>query len=306
MAADKYTFTDVCVHRRDHVYVAAIADELADEDEDHALIFRWLREEWAHRPLPFAVGSICQLQTPQPLVISMGIDGQLDLFTNPGAPGQAAEHVDESEDGPSDLLHLKCIRPIGAHVYAAGMARCVYRRDRPGAWTAIDAGVFVPRKARAIAASAFLPSTDFPRKRSMPSDTAVKSGAMTAGDGGNSRVRRMSRFRQFAASTIKSPSPRDWRRRSPRQDGHWEALDHEATDDDFWGMTVFQGRVYLAAYSGLFVIDGDDVVPLDMHLSEKPSTAYLDANDGVMWSVGEKDLAYTEDAVVWTEVESPE
>ncbi len=63
-------------------------------------------------------------------------------------------------------------------------------------------------------------------------------------------------------------------------------------------MTVFKNRLYLAAYSGIFVLDDDDLIPVDMNLSHVLSTAYLDSNDGVMWSVGQKDTAYTSDRII--------
>jgi hypothetical protein len=303
--SDAHTFTGVCVHRRDHVYVPAVADELVEENEDHALVFRWFGGQWAHRPLSFAVGSVCQVDNPLPLVINMGIDGQIDLFTNPGGPGQAAESIDTTVEGPSDLLHLKCIRPIGARVYVAGLARRVYRREGVGLWTAIDAGVFVPRAQRTR-------GVGFNAIDGFSEDTiyAVGYGGEVWRYDGQVWHQQDSPT-NVALTCVRCIDPKTVYAAGlagvvlRTVDGSWESLEHDATEDDFWGMTVFQGRVYLAAYAGLFVIDGNDVVPVDMNLPLTLSTAYLDANDGVMWSVGQKDLAYTEDGATWTGVAGP-
>jgi len=89
------------------------------------------------------------------------------------------------------------------------------------------------------------------------------------------------------------------------KDGHWKTIDHQSTDSDFWGMTVFQDNVYLSSYEGLYRINGDELFSVDMGLSPSPTTAYLHANDGVMWSVGQKDIACTEDALTWSTIENP-
>jgi hypothetical protein len=185
------------------------------------------------------------------------------------------------------------------------MARRVYRREGVGLWTAIDAGVFVPRaqRDRGVGFNAI--------------DGLTEDAIYAVGYGGEI-------WRYDGQAWRQQDSPTNVTLTCVRCvdiktayaaglagvvlhaiDGNWESIEHEATDDDFWGMTVFQGRVYLAAYAGLFVIDGDDVVSIDMNLPRKLSTAYLDANDGVMWSVGQKDLAYTEDGTIWTEVAGP-
>jgi len=298
----EHTHTGVCVYKKDRVFITSISDELDNQGMDHALVFRWNQREWVHWPITTAVGSLCVIDQPEIMVMVMGIDGEIHIIK---APPNAIEEVDTADDGPSDLLHLKCIRPISAHVYVAGMGRRVYRREGAGLWAAIDAGVFVPRAQRnrgvgfnaidglsedaiyAVGYDGEIWQYDGQAWHQQDSPTNV---ALTCVRWVDQRTVYAAGLAGVVLRTV---------------DGNWEALEHDATEDDFWGMTVFQGRVYLAAYDGLFVIDGDSVVPVDMNLPQKLSTAYLDANDGVMWSVGQKDLAYTEDGAIWTEVAGP-
>ncbi len=303
----EHTFTGVVVHKRDHVYVSAISDEFKTED-DHALVFRWFGRQWAHRSLAFAVGSLCQMDTPERLVLCMGINGEINLFTNPGAAGAATEQVDVSEEGPSELVHLKCIRLIGQHVYVAGMGRHVYKRVGANNWQAIDQGVFAPRgqRDRAIGFNAIDGTTEsgiyavgyqgeiwFYDGKTWAQQDSPTNVALTCArclPDGNVYVGGM------AGILLRGRA------------GQWESIVHDTTDEDFWGMAVFDGRVYLANYHGVFVLQGDVLTPVELGLrrdSVKLSTAYLDANDGVLWSVGQKDLAYTEDGVRWVEVPRP-
>jgi hypothetical protein len=75
--------------------------------------------------------------------------------------------------------------------------------------------------------------------------------------------------------------------------------------EDFWGIEVFQGRVYVAGLSGLFTIDGDAIVPVATDLVPDIGGYRLDARDGVLWSFGAKDLAFF-DGVTWHRVLHPD
>jgi hypothetical protein len=70
-------------------------------------------------------------------------------------------------------------------------------------------------------------------------------------------------------------------------------------------MAWFDGRLYVACYQGVFVLENDVLTMVDMKRRRKLSTAYLDANDGVLWSVGQKDIAYSENGKSWIEVPRP-
>src|SRR5687767_4846993 len=141
----EHTHTGVYIYKKDRVFITSISDELDDQGVDHALVFRWNQTDWVHWPITTAVGSVCVIDQPQIMVMAMGINGEIHIIK---APPNEIEQVDATNEGPSDLLHLKCIRPIGTRVYVAGMARRVYRREVAGLWNAIDAGVFVPRAQR--------------------------------------------------------------------------------------------------------------------------------------------------------------
>ena len=63
--------------------------------------------------------------------------------------------------------------------------------------------------------------------------------------------------------------------------------------------------MYVSNYDGVFKIDDDNLSLVNMNLSKPISTAYLDANFNVLWSVGQKDLVYTTDGMNWVEVAKP-
>ena len=139
------TFTGILAYKKNHVYISSVSDELAEQNVDHTAIFRWLDGKWAHKSVDVAVRGMCVQEGVKLSLLNMGINGKIVEFT---FPGENVEHVDLSENGPSDLLHLRCMAKIGNHIFVAGMARRVYRRDGVNRWTVIDNGVFVPKEAR--------------------------------------------------------------------------------------------------------------------------------------------------------------
>lgn len=304
--AGKHTFTGVCIYDENHIYVPAVSDELSEGGVEHAIIFRRLDGQWAHRPLSFAVGSVCALRNSRSVVLCMGVGGEVNLFTSPGRPGEGTEHVDATADGPSELVPLRSMRQIGRKVYVAGMARRVYRRDGSNRWTAIDGGVFAPRgkRERAVGFNAI------DGRRGDSIYAVGYRGEIWSYDGrawtqhdsptniALTCVRCMDDETAYAAGlagvVLRGTN------------GRWEAVEHDATEDDFWGMAVFRDKLYLACYEGLFVLEGNGIVPVDMGISPQPTTAYLDANDRVVWSVGQRSLAYSEDGISWAEVEKPD
>lgn len=299
-----HTFTGVFVAEPNRVYVPAISDRLTEEGMDHTLVFRWRDDTWVHIPFDVAINAVCVTEPTKPslTLFSMSAGGEVTIDT---FSGTTVEVVDDSDEGPSDLLQLRCMRPIGSRVYVAGLGRRAYRRLRPDEWEAFDDGVFVPRARRtvpvgfeaidglresAIYAVGYLGEIWFYDGRrwiQQDSPTNVVLNCVRCRSADQVYVGGM-------AGTIIRGS-----------NGSWEVIEQDETEEDFWGMTLFRDRVYLSNYDGVWVLDGDDLQRVDMGLGSKFSTAYLDADDEVMWSVGQKHLAVTRDGQTWEEVPKP-
>lgn len=139
------TYTGVLIHRRDHVYLSSVSDELEEQGVDHAAILRWLDGRWAHKSVSVAVRGLAIGDSSRPTLVNMGVDGTIVEFL---FPGDRTEVVDPSDTVPSRLLQLRCMRTIRGRAWVAGVGRRVYRREAPGRWIAVDDGVFVPRAQR--------------------------------------------------------------------------------------------------------------------------------------------------------------
>ncbi|KQM54816.1 hypothetical protein ASE80_20500 [Pseudomonas sp. Leaf15] len=79
----------------------------------------------------------------------------------------------------------------------------------------------------------------------------------------------------------------------------WEIIEHESTREDLWGMEVFDGQVYVSSTHFVYRLEDSKLTPVDFG-DDIPQTCYhLSAADGIMWSIGPKDLMQF-DGSSWT------
>jgi hypothetical protein len=70
----------------------------------------------------------------------------------------------------------------------------------------------------------------------------------------------------------------------------WEVIDHESTREDLWGMEYFDGHLYVSSTHFVYRLEDDKLIPVDFG-DDAPGTCYhLSAADGIMWSIGPKDV----------------
>lgn len=78
----------------------------------------------------------------------------------------------------------------------------------------------------------------------------------------------------------------------------WSLVQQNQTDEDFWSVTVFRGRVFVASLQGVRELHGDRLELVDDGLSDA-SYYHLSSNDELMLSVGSGTIAVT-DGDEWT------
>ena len=74
------------------------------------------------------------------------------------------------------------------------------------------------------------------------------------------------------------------------RDDQWEVIEHESTTEDLWGMEVFDGQLYVSSTHFVYRLEDGKLKPVDFG-DDVPQTCYhLSAADGIMWSIGPKDV----------------
>lgn len=80
----------------------------------------------------------------------------------------------------------------------------------------------------------------------------------------------------------------------------WAIVEHHQTDEDFWSVATFQGRVYLSSMQAIYELVDDRLVPVDDG-STTGSYYHLSANDQIMVSTGARSVLVT-DGTEWHEI----
>jgi hypothetical protein len=299
------TYIGVFVLSRNHIVVPAIVDKYADDRRDHALVQHWLVDDWVQHLVDGSICSVCALGSNPAEVFNIGVGGHVVVARIPG--GESHEDIDTSPRGPNYSEMLRCAKVISGVVHVAGMARQVYRRDARGAWSAIDAGVYLPRGARKKA-TGFLDLDGFGLSDiyaagykgeiwsydgavwlQRPSPTNVALNKVLVSSAGNV-------FIAGLAGTL-------LRGRADK----WTLIAEGQTSEDFWGLAEFKGSVYVATNYAVYKVVGDDLVVLNLGQQgdDDVSTSYLHAGDGILMSVGDKDILRTDDGVHWVAMPKP-
>ena len=85
----------------------------------------------------------------------------------------------------------------------------------------------------------------------------------------------------------------------------WQVIQAPAFTENAWCVEEFGGRIYLVASEGLAYIDGTSIKRVDVGLGRDITTDRLHACDGLLWSIGSKDILVF-DGKVWKEVLHPD
>ncbi len=211
--------------------------------------------------------------------------------------------IEETIEGPQSQGFIRDIRVIGQHVYATGMGCQVYRRSGPGDWGRFDHGLV-------DSPADYLEVTGF-----NAIDGLSEEDIYAVGFGGAIWHCVRGEWRQVASPTnlilervraLKPDLVYAVGQAGSLLRGHddvWESIDQTETDEDFWGLEWFKGRLYLSTNEGLFRLnDRDDLERVDLGLPGPRTYSQLHANNGALWSFGPKHLSWTEDGEAWNGV----
>jgi hypothetical protein len=280
------------VRSRDLQMFAVFNDELSREKHPHTRLFQRYQGNLGQVDLNWTASSLSVCGVPKHQFIAISEEG----FVLVHGSGESIEEpeVDTAlaqDEGPENRGPLREVRGIaGGKAYAVGTARQAYRRDAPGRWVRIDQSA--QGGTEKIWEKSFNSIDGF-------SETDIYAvgwdGEIWSYDGA-------------AWSQIASPTNVALYRVRCAADGNvyacgqagvllrgrdrsWEVVDHRATEEDFWWLEYFNGKLYVCSMNSLYELDGDDLRTTDFGECAPPATCYcLSAADGLLWSVGAKNI----------------
>jgi hypothetical protein len=281
------------------VFILSQVDELNEDFVDHTKVLRWKSGEWGHFMIDWATTRIVHQRREGVLeLLSLGVQGTVHVALGKARVG---EPVDASNEGPQRRGVLRDLRIIDGVPYVSGMKRQVYRREVPGQWQRVDAGVLVPIASQDIKA---FDSIDGFSKRELYA--VGLEGEIWTYDGN-------------VWTQIDSPTSVALERVLCAPDGNvyaagqlgtllkgrgtkWQVVDLGDFRETIWDICWFKERLYIGASRNLLVLDASGATKVDMPLQAPRTFGNFATNGEVLWSIGQKTLVYTHDGNTWTEV----
>jgi hypothetical protein len=282
----KARFTGIFGFGQDMVYVRALIRKLDEEGNNHTAMLRWKSGTWGQYMIPTATVAHCVTNESDRTILALAPDGMVHKAT---PLGFGWEQVDTTENRPNSLRMMADIKPIGNAVYAAGMARMVYRRSTGGTWMRADDGMRGSRSELAIGgflsidghtedliyAVGFKGEMWYREERvwkQIESPTNVKLERVRAISG-------QTAVACGASGTILVGSK-----------DNWKVVGQQVATRTLWGLEYYKGRVYLADSHAVYVLVEQELQAIDCGLGKDISFGRLHANEFYLWSVGENDI----------------
>jgi hypothetical protein len=303
---DTFTFIGGAVRSRTLTYLAMVGDESAENRIPGTSFVLWNGGKWQDCGDPeWNLAGIAVAKQPLEQMIAVGEWGEVLCV---GSGDEHDEHVmlgQRASDpkGPKDRGQLRGVRRIGSRIYVVGMDRQAYRREGTKRWqpfgppgwreqglpppTAADVkgfeaiDGFSETDLYAVGWDGEIWNHDGRNWRQLPSPTnMVLTDVCCAGDG---MVYTCGREGLLLKGRNQS----------------WQILDLGEMNQDIWSLAWFNDQLYLSTMYRLFKLEGDKLAAVDTG-NEDPKTCYrLSVGDGVLWSIGAKDVL-TFDGKTWT------
>ncbi len=296
---DKFSFNTGAVFSASRSYFVLTDDALAQDQMEHAFFLHWDSGNWGSADVLWSSPSVTVVDQPKRQIVAIGEWGEVKVF---GSGELFEEEVVDGESRPKERGTLRCVRTIGGVAYAVGMDRQVYRRDGEKKWTCIDATMRPKQEDGKVAGFEGIDGFDGQdiytvgwrgviwhfdgstwKQEDSPTNI-ILTNVCCAGDGNVYACGRRGLL---------------LRGRS----GHgWEAIDHTETNQDFWGLAWYKGQLYVASNKRIYTLSDEALDPVDMGEDFAESCRHLRTGDGILVSIGAKDIM-SFDGTTWTRID---
>jgi hypothetical protein len=294
------TFLNAYSGRRGLLGLMGFPDMLPS-DNIFCRFFMYLDGQWGHADLDFNGKSVSYLIEPDTQTRAWWVLGKNGEIAKVNSKGTELEQIPGAGlNVEQPYGYVETIKNIADDLYVCGYGRQVYQRT-DGDWVSISDVILTHDKATGFFdmdgldgqhiyavgwqgeiyfynGSEWL-KDDSPTNSHLSSVCCVEDGSVWIA--GNKGVVLHGRFNQ------------------------WSEIRSDDYPDNWYGMAIYQDRVYLAANQSLAMVVENEIVPVDVGLGRAITTNRLFAKEGLLWSVGEKDVLVF-DGNEWQEIHHPD
>jgi len=303
------TFTCIHVGWPDYPAISSIIDSVKEEDHARVWAYDDLQNDWEYSSMNFNVSAITKYKDPQKeysIIVCLSNEGNVRFFGNDEAE-PFEEKIPKSgvfSKGAEGLGYMTGLNQIGDHLYACG-GRCqVYKRQGPKKWIKMDEG---------IRQKVDTPIEDCRHLSDIngPSETEIYAsgdhGTVLFWDGGKWSPVECPNYADLGQIYVESPDiiwivgSDGTLLKGNIREGFFNVS--PLKELVFTGVAKCGDLLYLSSDHGLYGWDGKNMKRVKTGLKpEHTDTHSVGCKDGVLWSVGRKDVVRLKDGK-WTRID---
>jgi len=302
--------------------------EYPDAIDPHSIDYSILRyfddaafgeEKWGYHDLDWHVVGLCVWRNSpfgRRAYVALSEQGHIEIEVA-GGEQIIEEHIPDAglhEEWSRDYGYVDRVREIAGRLYVCGTNRQVYRRSDAGQWEHFDNGILVPEaKDLAELHSRRLKGLmDIAGLSEQSIYTAGYDGEVFYHDGTHwSQVESgvdedLFKIKIVSEDDVYIIGANGTLLRGNHRDG-FKNLSSVEDNQRFTGIEIFNGALFLASNLGMFTYDpvAQKILPYKTNLTPDLVDCHvLEARDGIMWSIGFKDLARF-DGAQWERIHHP-
>lgn len=275
------------VRYSDLSYLIATHDAAISEGYIDSILITLDRGAWGAATVPWLAcsGTVCHV--PIERYVMLGTDGSVEASGGGTVKEEAIANcgIDPKKRGP-----LREIRGIAkGRAYAVGTCRQAYVRDDEDQWRCIDQSAQVGDTP--ITDTSFESIDGFSEQEIY---TVGWEGEIWKYDGSvftqQNSPTNLALYKVRCAPDGFAYACGQLGTLLRGRDDQWEVIEHDSTREDLWGMEYFDGQLYVSSTHFVYRLEDGKLIPIDFG-DDAPRTCYhLSAADGIMWSIGPKDV----------------
>ena len=279
----KYGFRTGSVLNKKRGYLLAYDPKLDKKDDFCTFPFTWDGKSFLGGKRNFFATSSCIVDVPESSLMLLSSNGKYGLVS------PNLQHTglifDESQPASkaSRFGDFRSVSAINGHAFAVGHGGMVYRFDDIEKWERIDSGLPETFDIESIdgfdidelyVAGKGGELWQFSKNVWVPNDTPTNTYLTCVKTTPNERVY----IGGYSGVIIFGAS------------NSWKVFEQDAIEEDIWDMEWFMDVLYISTLTNVYQLRDDNLKAVEFG-NNKPRTCYhLSSRDGILWSIGEKDV----------------
>lgn len=274
-----YSMSNGLIRDNKIFYLIMHKDEIFDF-YDHTLDFQINNGEYYSQFMEWTCISECLITHPETTCIRLGPNGEVKTVLN-------SVCLEERIEGVDRIGFLREINAVDGKAYAVGVGRQVYRRDDVNTWIRLDKGASFPENEMG---ASFDSVAGFSENEIY---FAGWNGDLFKFNGKDFIKIDLGITRSFYKIRTSSDgflylAGHDGMVFRGRND-KWERLEN-SDSYSIWDMCEFNGKMYFSSNKYVYELNDNQLSRIDFGYKKEITCFHLTAKDGLMWSIGSKDL----------------